>query len=167
MKSRMKIVECRPTLKIYVKYLESTHDYQYILLLQVLCLTHAQLPRRIQIPGAVAVGGGGAQYLGEPRPLPYRRVAAGPPPPQQFQGGAPRLRRPPPQPLAATVRPVVEDVQDDTGPLSRDEVARLHNIPLISGPPPQQVRVAPPQSLEDDEEENVPVRAQPQPIQFR
>lgn len=95
----------------------------------------------------------------------YRRPVGGIPP--QALGPAPvKVRRPlpPPQPI----RPVVEDPEEDDGPLSRDEVARLQNIPIISPAPPQQVRVfQQPQRVEEDEEENIPVRQQPQPIQFR
>lgn len=132
-------------------------------------------PRRLQIPGAIPVGG----PIHEARPLPYRRVLPAVPA-HALQPLPARIRSRPP--ALQPVRPVFEQPEeDDDGPLSRDEVARLHNIPLISGPPPQLAQAAPrPQPVqrpqpppqraleEDDEEENIPVqRSQPQPIQFR
>lgn len=132
---------------------------------QVLSLVSSQsLPRRIQIPGAVPLGA----PVQDVRPLPYRRVL--PQPQQSIEPVPQRIRsRPPPQlSQPIPIRPVFEETDDDNGPLSKDEVARLQNIPLVSGPPQQSLRPAPqPQRiLDDDEEENIP-RAAPQPIQFR
>lgn len=123
------------------------------------------LPRRLQIQGAIPLG----PPVQDVRQLQYRRVV---PAQQSLEPIPQRIRSRPPPHLtqAIPIRPVFEETEDDNGPLSKDEVARLQNIPVVSGPPPQAIRPThPPQRiLDDEEEENIPQqRPAPQPIQFR
>ncbi|XP_044258102.1 pollen-specific leucine-rich repeat extensin-like protein 1 [Tribolium madens] len=68
-------------------------------LLFFITLSSGQLPPRLNIPGAVLVSQG--------RPAPFRQQRP------QNEGPPPRLRRPPPSPNAAPVRPVVEEPEEE------------------------------------------------------
>ncbi|GLV31840.1 uncharacterized protein CBL_07600 [Carabus blaptoides fortunei] len=121
-----------------------------VILALTIALASAQFPKRLQIPGAIPLGGGPLE-----RPLPLRR--------QQPLNPPARLRRPIPNAIPLpqpSIRPVVEDSEEQSLNLS-EEVARLAQLPVPSSTPRQHL-------IEQDEEEEPAPRPYipPQP-QFR
>ncbi|XP_050303489.1 uncharacterized protein LOC126741181 [Anthonomus grandis grandis] len=110
-----------------------------------LCYVSCQIPPRLQIPGAIPVGGA--------RPAPFR-------PQNALSAGGPRLRRPNVlQSSSREVRPVVEEVEEPNYPVQAP-VAR----PTVSAFDEEVSRLAQ-QSLEEEEERPVPFRPErPVPI---